>query len=108
VKTAPLSLPPKTRLKACRSAQGARSRPAPDHPRRGGLSGLGCFVCDRSGPPVAVGELAGGSLAGKDSSSSSSSLSSGFGCDLLGADFRGSFIPASPWLCSVLRKHQTI
>ena len=90
-----------------RSAQAARSRPAPDQPRRGGLSGSGCSG-DRSGPPAAVGVLEGGSLAGKDSSSSSSSLSSGFDCVLLGADFRGSFIPASPWLCSVLRKHQTI
>ena len=42
VKTAPLSLTPKTRLKACRGAQAARSRPAPDQPRRGRLSGLGC------------------------------------------------------------------
>jgi hypothetical protein len=83
-----------------RSAQAARSRPAPDQPRRGGLSGSGCSG-DRSGPPAAVGVLEGGSLAGKDSSSSSSSLSSGFDCVLLGGDFRGS-IPASPWRCSAL------
>ena len=80
------------------SAEGART-PAPRlQPRRGGLSALGGFVRDRSGPPADVGVLAGGSLAGKDSSSSSSSLSSGFDCGLLAADFRGSFIPASPWV----------
>jgi hypothetical protein len=79
-----------------RSAQALRSRPAPDQPRRCDLSALGGFVCDLSGPPAAVGVLDGGSLAGKDSSSSSSSLSSGFDCGLVGGDFRGSFIPASP------------
>jgi hypothetical protein len=81
-----------------RGAQAARSRPAPDQPRRGGLSDLGGFVCDLSGPPAAVGVLDGGSLAGKDSSSSSSSFSSGFDCGLIGDDFRGSLIPASPWV----------
>jgi hypothetical protein len=72
-------------------------RTPPLQPRRGDLSGLGGFVCDLSGPPAAVGVLDGGSLAGNDSSSSSSSLSSGFDCGLVGGDFRGSFIPASPW-----------
>ena len=71
-----------------RGAQAARSRPAPDQPRRGGLSDLGGFVCDLSGPPAAVGVLDGGSLAGKDSSSSSSSFSSGFDCGLIGDDSR--------------------
>jgi hypothetical protein len=80
-----------------RSEQAARSRPASDQPRRGDLSGSGGFICDLSGPPAAVGVLDGGSLAGNDSSSSSSSFSSGFDCGLVGGDFRGSFIPASPW-----------
>src|ERR1700727_2338924 len=79
------------------NAEAARTGAAADQPRRGGLSGLGCFFCRRSGPPAAVGVLDGGSLAGKDSSSSSSSFSSGFDRDLLGGDFRGSFIPAAPW-----------
>jgi acylphosphatase len=69
---------------------------AADQPRRGDFTGLAGFVCDRSGPPAAVGVLDGGSLAGNDSSSSSSSLSSGFDCGLLDGDLRGSFIPAAP------------
>ena len=78
-------------------ARKQRDRPAPDQLRRGDLSDLGGFVCDLSGPPAAVGVLDGGSLAGNDSSSSSSSLSSGFDCGSVRGDFRGSFIPASPW-----------
>jgi hypothetical protein len=95
VKVAPFTLTPKFE-RHFRRAQAARSA-APDQLRRGDLSDLGGFVCDLSGPPAAVGVLDGGSLAGNDSSSSSSSLSSGFDCGLVRGDFRGSFIPASPW-----------
>ena len=108
MKIAPFRVTPKTRSNACPSRASCAIAAAPDQPRHVDLSGLGGFVCDLSGPPAAVGVLDGGSLAGKDSSSSSSSLSSGFDCGLLGGDFRGSFIPASPWRCSVLWKHQTI
>ena len=103
VKIAPLTLTPKMRSNACPSRASCAIAAAPDQPRRVDLSDLGDFVCDLSGPPAAVGVLDGGSLAGKDSSSSSSSLSSGFDCGLLGGDFRGSFIPASPWRCPSLR-----
>jgi hypothetical protein len=96
MKVAHFTLTPKFE-RLFRSVQASRSQPAPDQLRRGDLSGLGGFVCDLSGPPAAVGVLDGGSLAGNDSSSSSSSLSSGFDCGLVGGDFRGSFIPASPW-----------
>jgi hypothetical protein len=82
-----------------------RERRSADQPCRGDLSDLRGLDSDRSGPPAAVGVLDGGSLAGKDSSNSSSSLSSGFDCILLGGDFLGSFIAASPWSspCSLLK-----
>ena len=95
MKVAPFTLTPKFERPSVARKQ--RDRPAPYQLRRGDLSDLGGFVCDLSGPPAAVGVLDGGSLAGNDSSSSSSSLSSGFDCGLVGGDFRGSFIPASPW-----------
>jgi hypothetical protein len=95
VKVAPFTVTPKFE-RHFRSAQAARSA-RPDQLRRGDMSDFGGFVCDLSGPPAAVGVLDGGSLAGNDSSSSSSSLSSGFDCGLVRGDFRGSFIPASPW-----------
>jgi hypothetical protein len=95
VKTAPFTLTPKTRSNACSVARKQRDRGPPR------INPVAAAYRARDAPAtvrVRRRRLAGGSLAGKDSSSSSSSFSSGFGCDSLGADFRGSFIPAAPWV----------
>ncbi len=97
VKIAPLKLTPKTRSNAfsvARKHRAIAARPGSASSRR--LVGLGRLRLRPFGAAGGRRRVGRRVAAGKDSSSSSSSFSSGFSCDLLGADFRGSFIPASP------------